>query len=190
MHFINVAAVALVSFVCTTAVHGVGLNRVALEVTPGDRAVADGNLKARRDYEAWHNHEFSISARQAPAQDTVTVTVTTIPDYCSTVSSVVVSSSSAAASAVIPLPTASSAPAPKNITVPGTTGGAVPKGYNSTLTSSATFTLPSATSTASAGATSSTPATASSNDTPAGRFNVLPLAVTLVVMILHSIFLI
>jgi len=112
--------------------------------------------------------------RTASTNTTVTVTVTTIPDYCSTASV-----SALASAGPLAIPTGGIYPAPKNVTAMMGTG----TGARSTLSTSKTSTLVSVSPTAPI-------ATATSNDATSGSYSVLLLVATVGLAFVHSVMLV
>jgi hypothetical protein len=106
--------------------------------------------------------------------NTVTVTVTSIPDYCSTTSMPALASA-----APLAIPTAGVYPVPQNVTAMMGTG----TGAMSTSTASQTLTLSSVSPTAPI-------ATATSNDATSGSYSVLLLVVTVGLSFVHAMVLV
>ncbi|MCJ1365939.1 hypothetical protein MMC16_005064 [Acarospora aff. strigata] len=173
MQITKFAGIAILSLFGTTFVSGAVPNHVAGMDAVEVRAVVDGDFKAHHGHEAEYIHEYNLSPRHASDYSTVTVTVTTVPDYCSTVSAPAIAS----LSGMLPIPTGGIYPVPKNFTALMGTGTAP---NTRTATASQTLTLVSAT-------TTSPPiASATSNDAPTGTFSILLLVVTIGVAVVHS----
>ncbi|MCJ1230115.1 Mucin-21 [Toensbergia leucococca] len=89
MLYFKIALVTLVSVVCFSNAAVFGPAQVGRSVNHQPRDQVGGTLKPRQDYEGWLDQGFGISARDAPGPSTVTVTVTSYPEACPEVPTVI-----------------------------------------------------------------------------------------------------